>query len=714
VSSLPSLIGVIVSIQLPGSASPWRAACASVFAVSAIAAVPATPAHSQNSVGNIPFEEVVVTAPRMRAPLIIVTDPRQPRQPLPAHDGADYLKAIPGFSVIRKGGTDGDPVFRGMAASRVNISVDGQQVLGGCGMRMDPPTAYVFPEAFDRIVVIKGPQTVLEGPGNSAAAVRFERSPPRFERNDVDGNASALAGSFGRSDLVGDLRFGTPRAYADITGTRAESDDYDDGNGERVHSRYLRWSTNAAAGWTPDDASRVEMSGALSDGEAAYADRAMDGVKFARENVALRLERDVAWGVATAVDAQAYYNYVDHVMDNYSLRDFAPTPAMPFRSVSNPDRETTGAKLLAQLQFGQTVSAAAGIDLQRNEHTLRATMNETLQPYEAMPRAADGRFRSAGVFGEGTWTVAADTRVVGGVRVDDWQARDQRETLRLGAMGSVPNPTAGQERNDTLTSGFARYERDLPSAKATLYAGLGHVERFPDYWELLAAGKESAQSLSAFDTDPERTTQFDTGIVWTTDRLEFSLSGFFSEVRDFILIESNYPKGTRRVTITRNVDARTWGGEADMAYAVSPSLRMTGTVAYSRGENRTDGLPLAQMPPLESRLGLDWTRGAWSAGALLRLVDEQDRYALNQGNVVGQDLGPTPGFTIVSINAGWRSPDRQVTATAGVDNLLDRAYAEHLSRSGAMVPGYLQTTRVNEPGRTLWLKVAAGFGDKGE
>ena len=115
------------------------------------------------------LNEVVVTAARMQAPLLVETDARAPRQPVPAHDGADDLKTVPGFSVIRKGGTDGDPVFRGMAASRVNVQIDGEQVLGGCGMRMDPPTAYVFPEAYDRIVVVKGPQTVLRGPGNSAA-----------------------------------------------------------------------------------------------------------------------------------------------------------------------------------------------------------------------------------------------------------------------------------------------------------------------------------------------------------------------------------------------------------------------------------------------------------------------------------------------------------------------------------------------------------------
>src|SRR5512146_273391 len=148
------------------------------------------------------LDEVVVTAPQSTEPLIVRTNPKKPRQPVPAHDGADYLKTIPGFSVIRKGGTDGDPVFRGMAASRVNVLIDGEQLLGGCGMRMDPPTAYVFPEAYDRIVVTKGPQTVLRGPGNSAATVSFERDVRRFAETGYLANASLLGASFGRSDLV--------------------------------------------------------------------------------------------------------------------------------------------------------------------------------------------------------------------------------------------------------------------------------------------------------------------------------------------------------------------------------------------------------------------------------------------------------------------------------------------------------------------------------
>ena len=53
--------------------------------------------------------------------LIIRADPKQPIQPIPATDGADYLQSIPGFSSIKNGGTNGDVTFRGMFGSRIKI-----------------------------------------------------------------------------------------------------------------------------------------------------------------------------------------------------------------------------------------------------------------------------------------------------------------------------------------------------------------------------------------------------------------------------------------------------------------------------------------------------------------------------------------------------------------------------------------------------------------
>ena len=57
--------------------------------------------------------------------LIVHADPKQPIQPIPASDGADYLQSIMGFSSIKNGGTNGDVTFRGMFGSRIKILADG-------------------------------------------------------------------------------------------------------------------------------------------------------------------------------------------------------------------------------------------------------------------------------------------------------------------------------------------------------------------------------------------------------------------------------------------------------------------------------------------------------------------------------------------------------------------------------------------------------------
>lgn len=47
---------------------------------------------------------IVVTGVAPESPLQFSTNPKLPRLPLPASDGTDYLKTIPGFAAIRNGG----------------------------------------------------------------------------------------------------------------------------------------------------------------------------------------------------------------------------------------------------------------------------------------------------------------------------------------------------------------------------------------------------------------------------------------------------------------------------------------------------------------------------------------------------------------------------------------------------------------------------------
>ena len=652
--------------------TPLALACTALF----------TPlVYAQDSAPTTTLDEVVVTAIHDQSAVQVVTDPKIPRQPVPASDAADYLQTIPGFSAVRSGGTNGDPVFRGQFGSRLPLLTNGMQMLGACPGRMDTPSSYIAPETFDVLTLIKGPQTVLWGPGASAGVVRFERERPDFAAGPVNFTASLLGASAGRNDQNADLAAGNDQFYARISANHSHGQDYKDGDGTSIPSGWNKWNADAALGWTPDADTLVELSAGAGDGWARSAARGMDGTQFRRDSLGLRLQKQNITPWLSKVEAQIYRNEADHLMDNFQRR---PLPPGKMAMASNVKRVVTGGRIAATLQPTPALTADIGLDLQRNTHEGRSGMGMS---YLNKPWVRDAKFANLGLFSELRWQAAPSTLWVGGLRLDRAQAWDYR------------NPASTHKRDESaLPSGFVRWEQTLSSG-ATTYVGLGHVQRFPDYWELI-----SGKAGNVFATlEPEKTTQLDVGANWKGQNWQFWTSAYAGMVRDFILFDyaSNPSKA-------RNIDARTAGFELGGSYKLAPAWTAQATVAYTWGSNRSDGTALPQMPPLEARLGLDYAQGPWTAGALWRLVAAQHRYTQDQGNVVGRDMGASSGFGVLSLHASYRV-QRQLKITVGVDNLLDKTYAEHLNLAGNAGFGFPANTRLNEPGRTLWLRADMQF-----
>ena len=652
--------------------TPLALACAALF----------TPlVYGQDSAPTKTLDEVVVTAIHDQSAVQVVTDPKIPRQPVPASDAADYLQTIPGFSAVRSGGTNGDPVFRGQFGSRLPLLTNGMQMLGACPGRMDTPSSYIAPETFDVLTLIKGPQTVLWGPGASAGVVRFERERPDFAAGPVNFTASLLGASAGRNDQNADLAAGNDQFYARISANHSHGQDYKDGDGTSIPSGWNKWNADAALGWTPDADTLVELSAGAGDGWARSAARGMDGTQFRRDSLGLRLQKQNITPWLSKVEAQIYRNEADHLMDNFQRR---PLPPGKMAMASNVKRVVTGGRIAATLQPTPALTADIGLDLQRNTHEGRSGMGMS---YLNKPWVRDAKFANLGLFSELRWQAAPSTLWVGGLRLDRAQAWDYR------------NPASTHKRDESaLPSGFVRWEQTLASG-ATTYVGLGHVQRFPDYWELI-----SGKAGNVFATlEPEKTTQLDVGANWKGQNWQFWTSAYAGMVRDFILFD--YASTPSKA---RNIDARTAGFELGGSYKLAPAWTAQATVAYSWGSNRSDGTALPQMPPLEARLGLDYAQGPWTAGALWRLVAAQHRYTKDQGNVVGRDMGASSGFGVLSLHASYRV-QRQLKITVGVDNLLDKTYAEHLNLAGNAGFGFPANTRLNEPGRTLWLRADMQF-----
>lgn len=648
---------------------------------------------------------MIVTAPAS-SPLEVIASPKTPRQPLPASDGSDYLKTIPGFSQIRNGGTNGDPVFRGMFGSRLRILTNNSEILGACPSRMDAPTSYISPENFDLLTLIKGPQTVLWGAGNSAGTLRFDRETPRFDKPGIKGTASALSGSNHRRDTNLDTSLGNENGYIRLTGNKSRSDDYRDGSNKQVASKWDKWNGDIAIGWTPDLNTLLELTAGKGNGEARYAGRGMDGSQFKRDSLGMRFEQSNIGEIFDEFEVSIYHNYTNHIMDNYSLR--APTSMMSSgksgckcarakaaalalksgingnsRIATQLDRQTLGGRMIGSWLWSD-YELRSGIDLQENTHRNKSYRNWK----------KDAHFQDRGIFNELTWHQSQQNKLISGARLNYIRAENYHHP------GSA-------ERSATLPAGFIRIEHTQPNMPVMLYIGLGYTERFPDYWELFSPEFGPRETKNIFDNiNSEKTTQLDFGAQYNGTKTNGWISAYLGRVNDFILFR--YSPTNAFVSQADNINATIMGAETGGSYQLTDNWKTDVSLAYSWGRNTSDKRPLPQIPPLETRFALTWEKGNWSSIGLLRVVSHQNRIALNEGNVVGKDFSRSAGFSVFSANSSYRI-NSAFNLSAGVDNLFNKTYSEHLNLAGNSSFGYSAKTSVNEPGRTFWGKVSVTF-----
>lgn len=663
-----------------------------IFSLHPAMAAQALPSGKQDNV-------ITVTAPVV-SPMMMSTSPKLPRQPVPASDGADYLKTIPGFSVVRNGGTNGDPVFRGMADSRLRILANGAEMLGACPNRMDAPTSYISPEEFDVLTVIKGPETVLWGPGNSAGTILFEREPPQFDKPGQQGTITALAGANHRYDTNADLSIGNQWGYLRLLGSKSHATDYKDGSGHRVHAGWDKWDTDIELGFTPDEDKLIQLSAGTGDGKASYAARNMDGVEFRRKSLGLKFQWNNIGEVFDKLEGQINYNYARHSMDNYSLR---PLPVNGMRHIMPFDRRTISERLMGTWKW-TTLKLEAGVDgesyTHRNIPGMMYNPNKISQP----GFIKDARYENYGLFGQISWYASSDNTLIAGARLDHTQ------------MTHV----SGQEkkRTDTLPAGFMRIEHQFAGDEAMVYAGLGYVERFPDYWELLSNDNQAKNAIFSgtrlvVPVDPfnhlksEKTTQLDIGAQYKGNAFSAWASAYAGYLNDFILFKFG-TKGKKEAKAAGNINAHIMGAEAGLSYQLTKHVKTDTSLSWSYGENITHSQPLPQMPPLEARFSATYEQHGVSGTLLWRVVSRQNRVALKEGNLVGQDLQQTAGFGVLSANLAYKI-NSHIQISAGVDNLFNKTYSEHLNKSGAGIPGYVRNFTVTEPGRTWWGKLNVTF-----
>lgn len=676
--------------------------------------------------GTIPasLAASVTTLPELLVEDTALSDPAQVDFPLAdatgsAADGGAWLRDVTGVSGVRMGGHGIDPVIRGLAQTRINILLDGAYVHGGCPNRMDPPSAYSDLDSYDAVTVLKGVQSVRYGAGGGAGTVLFTRETPRFTADEPLRGKAGLQFQSNPNTRGGfaDLAAGTPQGYARLIASRKQADDYRDGDGNEVRSGFSSKDANLLLGLTPDADTRLELGlEANRTDDALYAGAGMDAPRSDNDTVRVKFKRDAATGPFAAVNAELYRSAVTHEMDNYSLR--AQTAPMKMRTPSTS--LTTGGRVSGDIAAANGWLWTFGLDRQANtREALRYSGMMNANTLDAL-LWPDVEIAQTGVSGELLIDVDARNRFKGGLRYDRVESGANRAAETPPAMGAIsPNAlytlyygSAARDLAENNFGGLLRLEHDLADTPMTVYTGISRSVRSADATERYMASNSMTTSqrwVGNPTLDPEIHHQLDVGLNWRANAWEVGGDLYYNRVSDFILRDLAHGQTgillSDNATIYRNVDAVLYGLELEATRQWTHAWESRATLATVHAENTTDNRAIAQIPPLELSLVLDYRQDAWSAGAKLRGATRQHRVDSDPSTGSGLDVRRTPGFAVLDLYGKSRI-GKQAEVQLGIDNVFARTYAEHLNKANAFDVTQVQ---VNEPGRSLWVKGEVKF-----
>ena len=498
------------------------------------------------------------------------------------------------MSIIRKGGSSGDPLFRGLGGSRLSVNADDQFIYGGCGMRMDPPTAYIHPNSFDQVVVTKGPQTVTQGMGLVSGSVQFIRKDPDFTEKPYNINATLTAGSNDRLDGSLEAEFGGKYGYVRTNISHNEADDYKDGDGNRIHSNFKRDSQMLQLGVTPTENTTIAGTYERSRAKVAYADRMMDGSKFDRDAWNIRFTQRNLTPWFSELELRYGKSEIDHVMDTYSLRTIYNPAGKQIKNANNPKRNTDTGRLKATFDWDK-LNLQTGLDYLDDVHVAR--MERGGDGYSHKPFMPNQSFKQWGIFTEASWQQTDNQRWVAGLRHD--QVKAHYDTAR------VIDPVLKHQKFN-LNSGFLRWERNTDNG-LKYYAGFGIAERAPDYWERLRSENKAIRA--------EQNRQIDAGVIWKRPNLHASVSVFGSDIKDFIMMERQGMNFG-----VRNINASRFGGEAEVKWTLhltgksapaspTPTVKTVLTANLWHKRRRSSGTtpsPLTTANSVRAHYGVSW------------------------------------------------------------------------------------------------------------
>lgn len=642
-------------------------------------------------------------------------------------DTAQLLKQAPGANVNSNGPLTGIPQVRGMYGPRVAVSLDGARIAPSGPNWMDPPLSYAASDQLESMAVYRGIAPVSVAQESIGGAVTVTSHRGDFGSGDdfsLAGRISANGQSVNNGSRLGIALYGSNDQHRLKFAAMTESaDDAAFPAGEIAPSEYQRQRYDLGYGYRVGRHS-LQLDYSYTDtGDTGTAALPMD-IEYIEGDV-YNLGYTFDLNADLSLSARIFGSELDHRMTNYLLRQ-SPAAMLRRRNVAGADN--LGFKLATTWKDSQG-GWLFGLDGFQSRH--ESDIDNPEMPAFFVVNFNQAEERLLGLFVERQHQFDQHWRGEFGLRYN-------HVTTDAGEVNGTPAmmmPPAQALRDAFNNADRSQTDRNLDlvakawyrfSNTTSLYAGIAQKHRTPSYQErylwlpLQATGGlgDGRTYTGNIELEPEVSRQIEFGFDLATRTFTLSPRFFYSAVNDYIQgTPSNLQPALMMVQMMNqasgssnpsplqfnNVNAELYGFDMDWSWQLADRWSLAGVVNYVRGEIADLDDNLYRIAPANASVRLGYEFGAWALGLEGVVYARQDQVSATNGET------ETGGYGIVNVSASWQ-PLPGLRLAAGVDNLFDREYTEHLAGvNRAVNPDIAVGARLPAYGANLYGRVLYEF-----
>ncbi|NUN08863.1 MAG: TonB-dependent receptor [Ignavibacteriaceae bacterium] len=645
---------------------------------------------------------------------------------------ADAVKSEAGVSLMRDGIWGTEMTIRGMSRQNVVALIDGARI--ETSTEQAARLSLIDMNSIERIEIVKGAASSSYGTGATGGIINIVSKTPRF--NDefyIDGNFSGGMSSANNSNTVSGGINAVSEIWAlNLNGSYRKAADMETPRGDIKNSRYEDYGLSGTLSLIPFEGHQFDLKFQKMEAQ----DVGIPGGAPLFTNVS-----DVRYPIEKREMLSLNYRVVDltsflkrlnfSASKQYILRDvevipYAVQTVPKVRRVSvlkltpGADHYFNSLRLDGDFIIFQGNILNAGIDFWSREYIGKRERFQKIETLDTLNNVTgvtekiigekplpDSRFHSLGFFVQddyeviknklslsfgsrldliyvkGEETYNPDYEITNGVRNDNpptaklnWPSaeyNDESFSANLGGIYSID-----ENLSVTLNLGYAFRSPSLE--ERFQFIDLGNLVRLGNPY--LA---------------PEKGRFADFGIRYYTNELKIISSFFYNSIIDYVIEEPGTYEG-RAARIKTNVgSARLYGFDLSGNYNVYDRIIVNATLSLVNGEDTKTNQYLPMIPPLNGSIGVSFRNDVCFNPAF-----SVEFYGWQKKVAHGEEM--TSGYAVYNISVSspaFKFNRSEVRMFAGIDNIFNKAYRNHLSTARGSV--------TIEPGRNIFFKANVAF-----